>query len=145
MEQIKNLKPIIEGMMRVLGWGIHSLTVQYEYDIIDNPDHVHNIQLVTTQGTFCFDVHCEPRSHTLHSILGDKTILRDEWVVTCVVQKDGGYGDPPYEDEVELASDPGLGVAIIHALLSELRTRMYDALPYIPDNTPFNIEEDIPQ
>lgn len=143
MNQIQNMKGIVEACMKVLGWGIHTLNLNYEPE--DNPDHVHNVQLVTTHGTYNFDARYEMRIFTTTSLLGERHVPRGEWVLTTIVQKDGGYWDPPYEDEVELASDPSLAKAFIDALLSEVRVQMYDALPYIPDNTVLDIEEDIPQ
>jgi len=147
MNQIKDLKAIITGIFKVLGWSIIDLIINYEPDLELNPERMHNVQISTNHGLFYFDLVCESRPFTTSTLLGDRTVVRDEWVVSTIVQKDGGYWDPPYEDTLELASDPGLGKALIDALLSEVRTQMYDSLPYTPDIRPLDIEleEDVPQ
>ena len=141
MNQAKYMLPIIENTFRVLGWELNAVNIKYEPDLGLNPERRHEVEILTKErGTWSCDVYCEMRPFTMRSITGEVEVMRGEWVLVTTVMKDGGYWDPPYEDEIELAADPSLHKAIVDAVLSNIRAEMYDSFSYTPD-----IEEDVPQ
>ncbi len=89
-------------------------------------------------GNFKFWLHEEQRNRTTRTINGDKEVAEFKWIVTVIVQCDGGYDDPPYEDTVEVAAELDPIVGVVRAVMSELERRMLEAQAPAPT---YDVEE----
>ena len=136
---LDELAPLIIGAFKAIGAEVTHLEVEVTEGALTE------IEINTdTLGAFRYFVQQDMREHVVNTIIGQRRTNRTEWTVSIIVQKDGGMWDPPYEDEMEVASGPVLHVALFDAILMELRNRMYDSLPFVEQRIDFT-NEDIPQ
>ena len=95
-------------------------------------------------GSYQYYAIQDVRERTAISLLGQRRWNQKEWVVSIIVQMDGSYWDPPYEDEREVATHQDLVVALIDATMNEVQYRMLNAAAPYPE-LPLDYAEDIPR